>query len=71
MEKALEALKSSGAEIVEEIDLGVAQEDLGFAVLLHEFKANLNAYLAKTSLAQPLRTFDDVIAFNTKHQAKC
>lgn len=66
-EKALEALRTSGAEIIDGIDLGVAQEDLGFAVLLHEFKANLNAYLAKSNPDQRIRSLNDVIAFNNEH----
>ncbi|MDQ0430597.1 amidase [Planomicrobium stackebrandtii] len=69
-EKALEALHANGAEIIDGIDLGVEQEDLGFAVLQHEFKANLNAYLAKSNPNQPIRSIEDVIAFNNKHPEK-
>lgn len=69
-EKALDVLRANGAEIIDGIDLGVAQEDLGFAVLLHEFKADLNAYLAKSNPDQPLRSLADVIAFNNKHSNK-
>lgn len=69
-EKALDVLRECGAEIIDEIDLGVEQEDLGFAVLLHEFKANLNAYLAKSNPDQRMRSLDDVIAFNNEHPEK-
>lgn len=69
-EKTLDALRACGAEIIDGVDLGVHQEDLGFAVLLHEFKANLNAYLAKSNPNQPIRSLDDVIAFNNKHPEK-
>lgn len=69
-EKALEVLRRCGAEIIDEVDLGVQQEDLGFAVLLHEFKANLNAYLAKSNLDHRIRSLDDIIAFNNEHAEK-
>lgn len=69
-EKAKEQLKQCGAEIIEGVDLGANQEDLGFAVLLHEFKADLNAYLAKTAPSNPIRSMDDVIAFNNEHSDK-
>ena len=69
-EQALDALRDCGAEIIDEVDLGVEQEDLGFAVLLHEFKANLNAYLAKSNPDQRIRSMDDVIAFNNEHAEK-
>lgn len=67
-EKALTALRDSGAEIIDQVDLGVYQEDLGFAVLLYEFKADLNAYLAKSNPTQPIRSLADVIAFNRAHE---
>lgn len=66
-EKALDRLRECGAEILEDVDLGSDQEDLGFAVLLHEFKADLNAYLAKTHPDNPIRSLQDVIAFNNEH----
>lgn len=65
-EKALEQLRVCGADI-QDISLGADQEDLGFAVLLHEFKADLNAYLAASNPQQPIRSLNDVIAFNTDH----
>lgn len=67
-EKALTTLRQCGVEIIDEIDLGVHQEDVGFAVLLHEFKSDLNAYLAKSNPNQPIRSLADVIAFNRAHQ---
>src|SRR5690606_31148475 len=38
-ERALDSLRGCGAEIIDNVDLGADQDDLGFAVLLHEFKA--------------------------------
>ena len=69
-EQAKMKLKESGAEIIEDVDLGSNQEDLGFAVLLHEFKADLNAYLAKTNSMNPIRSMDDIIAFNSENSDK-
>lgn len=69
-EQALNTLRDCGAEIIDGFDLGVEQEDLGFAVLLHEFKSNLNAYLAKSNPDQRMRSMEDVIAFNNEHPEK-
>ncbi|MCM3612512.1 amidase family protein [Planococcus sp. MERTA32b] len=69
-ELAKKKLIECGAEIIEDVDLGSNQEDLGFAVLLHEFKADLNAYLAKTDPVNPIRSMDDVIAFNSENSEK-
>lgn len=66
-EQALAELRAAGAELVEIADgpdmqaIGAAQ----FTVLLHEFKAGINAYLATTDPAQvSTRTLADLIAFN-------
>lgn len=69
-EQAKKQLRDCGAEIIENVDLGLNQEDLGFAVLLHEFKVDLNAYLAKTHASNPIRSLDDVIAFNEGNSDK-
>lgn len=66
-ELAKQQLRDCGAEIIEDVDLGASQEDLGFAVLLHEFKADLNSYLAKTAGSNSIRSLDNVIAFNEAH----
>ncbi|MBT2584099.1 amidase family protein [Planococcus sp. ISL-109] len=65
-EKALDQLRECGADI-KEISLGADQEDLGFAVLLHEFKSDLNAYLASSNPGQPIRSLRDIISFNNEH----
>ncbi|MFC4410156.1 amidase family protein [Chungangia koreensis] len=66
-EQAIEKLKRLGATIVDEIDLGTMENDLGYDVLLHEFKSDLNAYLAKTTPTNPIRSLQDVIQFNNSH----
>ena len=65
-EAALEQLKAAGAELVEIKDFPARREASAaeFTVLLTEFKAGLNAYLAGTPEAVKSRTLDDLIAFN-------
>ncbi len=43
------------------------ENDLGYNVLLYEFKAALNAYLGKTPATNPIRTLSDIIDFNNEH----
>ncbi|WP_353056529.1 amidase family protein [Sporosarcina luteola] len=66
-EEALRRLESLGAELVDDIDLGTMEDDLGYDVLLYEFKAALNGYLGKTSPTNPIRTLSDIIQFNKEH----
>lgn len=66
-EEALRRLESLGAELVDHIDLGTMEDDLGYDVLLYEFKAALNEYLGKTSPTNPIRTLSDIIQFNKEH----
>jgi amidase len=70
---ALEKLKAAGAEIVEIADTRKGLEGLGeaeFEVLMTEFKAGLNAYLANAATAVKTRTLQDVIAFNKANPAE-
>lgn len=66
-EQALETLRAAGAQLVE-ITEGPDMQTIGrvqLTVLLTEFKAGLNAYLATTDPTQvPTRTLADLIAFN-------
>ena len=63
-ESALEVLRAQGAELIEvSPDLpNIGEAELN--ILLTEFKAGLNEYLANTPEAVTTRTLDDVIAFN-------
>jgi amidase len=72
MENALEAIKQGGAIIVEPFDdapLSKAGSGEG-DVLLYEFKAGINAYLAALGPSGPVRTLAELIAFNEKHRDK-
>ncbi|MGE5091460.1 MAG: amidase [Bacillota bacterium] len=69
MEEAVAAMKSAGAVIVDPADLATTgkYDDSEFEVLLYEFKADLNAYLAGLGPTSPVKTLADVIAFNEKN----
>jgi amidase len=69
---ALGVLRAQGATLVDIAALP-DREKIGpaeFTVLLTEFKAGLNAYLATTPASVETRTLADVIAFNRAHGAR-
>jgi amidase len=70
-EEALQTLTREGAILVD-IKEGPNRGEIGrneFQVLLTEFKADLNAYLATTPPTVRTRTLADVIAFNRENAA--
>ncbi len=69
-EAALATMKKLGAVIIDPADIPHAGEldAPEFEVLLYEFKADLNAYLAEWAPGAPVRTLADVIAFNEQHR---
>ncbi|MEX0691244.1 MAG: amidase [Gemmatimonadales bacterium] len=69
---AIAVLRDVGAEVVDPADLATAGQ-LGrneIEVLLYEFKADLNAYLATMPAAVPHRTMADLIAFNSANATR-
>lgn len=68
VEQAIASLRAQGAEIVDPADLPTHGRfgDAEFTVLLYEFKAGLNAYLATTGTAVPVKSLTDLIAFNER-----
>jgi len=70
MEECIALMRSAGAEIVDPADLSTfeAWRDTETQVLLYEFKADLNAYLAARGAA--VRSLADCIAFNRAHRAE-
>jgi amidase len=72
VEAAIEALRALGAEIVDPANIATAQQfkdsDAELEVLLYEFKADINAYLAGLGADAPMRSLDDLIAFNEAHR---
>ncbi|HJQ53122.1 MAG TPA: amidase [Gemmatimonadaceae bacterium] len=67
MANAIDAMKKQGAVIVDPVEIA-ADPDGEFDVLLYEFKADLNAYLAGLGPKAPVRTLADIIAFNDAHK---
>ncbi len=75
VETAIEAIRAAGAIVVDPVDLRpdgrqAARASMGAAetqVLLYEFKAGLNAYLAMRGPDAEVRSLADLIAFNEHH----
>ena len=72
MEECLAEMKRQGAEIVDPADLPSHGKygDSETEVLLYEFKADLNAYLAGLKTNVRARTLKDIIAFNEFTRSK-
>ncbi len=72
MSTALEALQSEGAELIDPVELP-SGSDYGrapFLVLLYEFKADLNAYLASLGASAPVKSLQEVIEFNERNRER-
>lgn len=69
MEDAIQALRDAGAEIIDPADIPNAGEinRPSYQVLLYEFKADLNKYLADLGPSAPVKTLEEIIAFNEAH----
>lgn len=69
LEEAIAAMRAEGAEIVDPADPGSIREmgEPEWEVLLYEFKAGLNAYLARLGPGAPVRTLAEIIAFNERN----
>jgi amidase len=70
LDAALAALADLGAHLVDPVDLPGADQipEPEFAALVHEFKHDLNAYLAALPGEHPA-TLADLITFNSEHGA--
>jgi amidase len=70
MEQTLDLLKKEGAVIIDPANLPHSgkYDDSEFEVLLYEFKADLNQYLAQTDPRLPARSLKDLIEFNEKNR---
>jgi len=69
---ALDLMRQHGATIVDPADIETAgkTDDSEFELLLYEFKADLNAYLAGVEPSIGIKTLADVMAFNTKNASR-
>jgi amidase len=72
IEDAVGALKDAGAVIVDPADIPTKgkYDEAEFDVLLYEFKADLNAYLASLGPDAPHKSLADLIAFNEQHSER-
>jgi amidase len=72
IEDAITVLKAQGATIVDPADIPTAGQidDCEFEVLLFEFKAGLNAYLASRGATSKVRSLAELIAFNTRERER-
>jgi amidase len=72
MESALAALKAEGAVLVDPANFPTAGQfdDEEFDVLLYEFKAGLNNYLAGLGAQSMMKNLGDLIAFNEREKER-
>ena len=72
MERCIAIMKGQGATIIDRVEI-VSETKLGkseIAVLLYEFKADLNAYLARLGPNAPEKSLDEIIRYNHEYQAR-
>jgi amidase len=71
-EHAITALKAAGAVIVDPADIPNAgqYDEAEMDVLLYEFKADLNAYLAGLGPQAPVKSLQEIIDFNDRNPAR-
>ena len=69
---AIDEMKRQGAVIVDPADIPTAGkfDDSELEVLLYEFKADLNSYLASLGPKAPVKSMADIIAFNERDKAR-
>jgi amidase len=70
VEAAVTVLKSTNAEVVEDIDFPSADFKWEYDVLTYEFKPDLNAYLNSLHPSVKIRTLKDLIEFNIENEEK-
>jgi amidase len=72
MEATLDTLKRLGAVLVDPADILTAGQfdESEYAVLLYEFKTDLNHYLSEWAPGAPVKSLQDLIAFNTAQKEK-
>lgn len=72
IDTAIADLKAQGAVIVDPADIPTAArlDDCEFQILLYEFKADLNKYLAWRGASASVHSLKDLIAFNDRERAR-
>jgi amidase len=71
-DEAIEAMRAAGAVIVDPVGLNASawRDPLSLVLLEYEFKADLNAYLAMLGGSAPVKSLDEIIAFNERHAGR-
>jgi amidase len=69
MDEALATMKRLGAEIIDPVEIASPRKygEASYQVLLYEFKADLNAYLAALGDRAPIHSLEELIKFNEEH----
>ncbi|MDC0759769.1 amidase family protein [Brevibacillus sp. AG] len=67
-EAAIEKLKEAGATVIDPVSIPTENAEWDRHVLVHEFKVGVNAYLKTLPASSPIRSLQDVIAFNRAHE---
>jgi amidase len=72
MEQAIAVMKKQGAIVIDPVEITTLGkfDDSELTVFLYELKADLNAYLARLGASAPVKTLEDIIAFNEHNRAK-
>jgi amidase len=72
MVQALGVMKQQGAILVDPADIATLGkfDESELLVFMYELKADLNAYLARLGPGAPVRTLEDIIAFNEHNRQK-
>ncbi len=70
MEEALEIMRQAGAEIIDPVNLETVEQlsEPERVVLLYEFKADLNEYLAQRGPDAPVHSLAEIIEFNEQNR---
>ncbi|MDV2685798.1 amidase family protein [Alkalihalophilus lindianensis] len=67
-EKALKQLEEAGAKVIDHVSIPSSSREWSYDVLTHEFKANLNAYLARLEASVANRTLKEIIMWNRENK---
>lgn len=72
MEASIQVIKDLGAEIVDPANVNLDEKlsETEVEVLLYEFKADLNAYLAGLGPDAPVKSLAEIIEFNERNREK-
>jgi amidase len=72
MEQAIAVTRKQGAIVLDPVEITTLGkfDDTELTVFLYELKADLNGYLARLGASAPVKTLEDIIAFNEHNRAK-